>query len=73
MLDFTTSVVFSSSSYNSVSWSSGNVNIGTDTGVATYAIGSGSFTMSANTFFYWAPDVPTAIQTTTTPETAITS
>lgn len=73
VLDFTTSVVFSSSSYNSVSWAAGNINIGTDTGVATYAIGAGSFTMTWNTFFYWAPDVPTAIQTTQVSADAITS
>lgn len=49
------------------------INIGTDTGVASHSIGSGSFTMTANTFLYWDTSAPTSIQTTTTPATAITS
>lgn len=73
ILDFTTSVVFSSSAYNNVTWSAGVMNIGTDTGVASHSIGAGSFTMTANTFLYWDPSAPTSIQTTTTPATAITS
>lgn len=73
ILDFTTSVVFSSTGYNNVTWSAGVVNIGTETGVVSHSVGSGSFTMTTNTFLYWAPDSPNSIQTTTTPATAITS
>jgi len=29
--------------------------------------------MTENTFVYWDPSIPTALQTTTTPATAITS
>lgn len=73
ILDFTTSVVFSSTAYNNVTWSAGVINIGTNTWVASHSIGAGSFTMTANTFLYWDPSAPTSIQTTTTPATAITS
>lgn len=71
--DFANSVFFSSSAYNSVSWSAGAIQIGTSTGVATHSISSGSFTMSVPTFFYWSPSNPNSIQTTTTPATAVTS
>jgi hypothetical protein len=70
--DFSTSVVFSSSAYNSVSWSAGVVNIGKTLWVGSFATWSGSFTMSTNTFFYWNPASPNSISTTTTPSTAIT-
>lgn len=73
ILDFTTSVVFTSTAFNNVTWSAGVMNIGTDTGVVTHSIAGGSFTMTQNTFLYWAPDSPNSIQTTTTPATAITS
>lgn len=73
MTDFSTSVVFSSTGYNNVTWSAGVINIWTESGVGTHSISSGSFTMTLNTFLYWAPDVPNGIQTTTTPQTAITS
>lgn len=71
--DFSTSVVFSSSSRLNVTWSAGAVNIGTATGLGTFAIWSGSFTMSSNTFLYWAPDNPNSIQTTSNAQDAITS
>lgn len=38
ILDFTTSVVFSSTGYNNVTWSAGVVNIGTETGVASHSV-----------------------------------
>lgn len=71
--DFSTSVVFSSTGRLNVTWSAGAVNIGTATGLGTFAIGGGSFTMSSNTFLYWAPDTPNAIQTTSNAQDAITS
>lgn len=71
--DFSTSVVFSSSSRLNVTWSAGAMNIGTATGLGTFAIWSGSFTMSSNTFLYWAPDNPNSIQTTSNAQDAITS
>lgn len=71
ILDFSTTVLFSSSSYNNVSWSAWVINVWKENWSVVSSISAWGITMSGNTFFYWSPSIPTAIQTTTSASTAI--
>jgi hypothetical protein len=73
LLDWSTSVLFTATDYRIIAWSAWVVSIWTATWKADYATLSGNFTMSTTTYFYWQEDMPTTIQTTTTPWTAVSN
>lgn len=67
------SVAFTASDYRTIAWTSWVVSISTATWKTDYSTTSGNFTMSATTYFYFNPDTPTSIQTTTTPGLAVSA
>jgi len=71
--NFTITSVITASDYNTITWTSWVINIGTSTWSVQYAISSGSFDMTTQTYFYWQDDIPTAIQTTTDAWIAVTN
>jgi hypothetical protein len=71
LMNWNTSVLFTASDYRTINWSSWVMSVWTTTSKVDYAISSWSFQMSDTTYFYWQDDIPTAIQTTTTPWNAV--
>lgn len=71
--NFTITSTITATDYNTITWTSWVINIGTSLWSVQYAINSGFFDMTTTTYFYWQDDIPNAIQTTTDAGIAVTN